>query len=210
MARIHVVSVVDESSSMGHLQKATIDGFNEYMDELRKDEEAAEDTYISLVKFSSSVSVVFENQKLSNVEPLTTKSYVPNGMTALFDGIARGVSVVDPKVAPEDKVVVLVQTDGAENYSRESTRETILKTIEDREGRGNWTFVYLGAGIPEDQLVTASAGIGVGAANTVSYGATAQGTQGTYSSLASNTIAYRGKSAKRSSKSFLTEDKTDD
>ena len=62
-------------------------------------------------------------------------------------------------------VVIVIQTDGAENSSRSFNNETIKALIKDRE-ENQWTFMFLGANI--DAFATGAA-FGMNAANTANY-----------------------------------------
>lgn len=195
MSKTHVAAVIDESSSMWNLQDATIDGFNEYIDELMKDIAAAEETTVSLTKFSGVANVVYTDKPLHQVPRLDRITYSPQGSTALYDAIGLTVGQLAPKVRKEDTAIVIVLTDGHENVSKENTREDILNLITRKESEGNWTFVYLGAN--QDAFAVGTQ-IGFKGGNTASYFATADSVKDTYSSLATNTSNLRSRS--RSSK----------
>lgn len=210
MGTTRVGVVVDESSSMWSLQRATIDGFNEYIDELKKDSAAAEETTVSLTKFSGVPVVIYTDKPLLQVERLNDKTYSPNGSTALYDAIALTVGQLAPRVGADDTAIILVQTDGYENSSVETTANDVVNLIQEKESLGNWTFVYLGA---DQDAFTVGTSIGFRGGNTLSYAGTAQGTSSTYANLASNTVSLRGKTRsglKTNSSSFLTEDQDDE
>lgn len=177
----HVALVLDESSSMGSVLQETVSGFNEYIDELRKDSEEI-DFRVTLIKFSSTVQTVFKGSKLDEVPALDLMNYSPNGMTALYDGIGRAITQIVPNVAPADTALVVVLTDGFENMSREYNQQSILALIKKYEALGNWTFVYLGA---DQDAWGVSKNIGFQVGNTMSYASA--DTSGTYSKLASST-----------------------
>ena len=71
-------------------------------------------------------------------------------MTALFDAIAHTVLETDLRLHDEgradEKVLVVVMTDGLENSSTDFDGPAIAKLIRGYDERPNWTFVYLGAG----------------------------------------------------------------
>jgi hypothetical protein len=172
---------LDESLSMASVLKETIDGYNEYIDELKNDDvELVDSTYVTLVKYNSRAWVVFGNKPLKLVQKLDTSTYQPGGMTALYDGIGKAVSEVTPRVAPEDKVLVVVQTDGGENSSTEFSNAQIQNLISNR-------FVYLGA---DQDAWSKSQHIGFQQGSTVSYNSA--DTSGTYASLAGTTKKFRG------------------
>jgi len=141
---VYVYLILDESSSMENVRLELIEGINEYIDTLKKDVDVV--YYVTLVKFSNQVTTVYANKPLSEVEPLTTNTYAPNGMTALWDGIGITVYRAKNELSGEYKSVVVVNTDGHENSSKEYKDTTKLKTlISELEATGQWTFTYLGA-----------------------------------------------------------------
>ena len=76
---------------------------------------------------------------------LAPATYTPGGNTAQFDAIAQTVGRADAEKRPGERVLCLIITDGEENSSRETTLEQVRTIIREREGRGDWTFAYLGA-----------------------------------------------------------------
>ena len=115
-----VAMVLDKSGSMGVLRDAVIEGFNDYLAELRT--EPAE-TSLSLTLFDTRFSKMWVGEPLDWVPPLDTFSYRPDGMTALYDAIAHTVIDTDRRLAGEGKehvkTLVVVMTDGLENSSTE-------------------------------------------------------------------------------------------
>lgn len=199
MPNTHIVFIVDESGSMYDVWKPTIDGFNEYIQDLKKDsDDLVAKTYVSLIKFAFTANVVYAGKPLTQVEELNTTTYAPSGGTALNDAIAYAVKDLDSAVGPDDKALVVIQTDGFENSSRETTTEQVKDLIRAYEAKGNWSFAFLGADI--DAWAQAQQ-YGVMRSNTMSYGKGA--TMDTYASLASTTKRYRGASGQ--SVSNLTE-----
>lgn len=66
-------------------------------------------------------------------------------MTPLYDAIGFSVSKLKQELASKTNynVLVTILTDGAENNSKEYTRETIKK-MSDELSEDNWTFTYIG------------------------------------------------------------------
>lgn len=182
--KTRVTFVLDESGSMGVVQKATRDGFDEYVQDLKKEDT---DIVVSVVKFSSHVVEQFMNVPISSVGSLT--NYHPGGSTALYDGIMYAVRDAERTAGPDDRVQVIVMTDGYENSSREANREQVLDTITAKEATGKWEFTYVGAN--QDAWAT-GASIGVQQRNAVNFVADAAHTVGTFSSLAGKTRRYAG------------------
>lgn len=160
-----VFVVQDKSGSMSFRRAETISGFNEYKETLTKDAEG--EVLLSLVQFDTQVNSPFTNRKLSEVSDLTPEDYVPGGMTALYDGVGRTIKDAESSIGDDDKVLVVIMTDGAENSSREYDHEAILKRIEDKRKDG-WEFVFLGAG---EEAWDAGHALGIPNTHTINYGA---------------------------------------
>jgi len=207
MGRTLVGIVLDESGSMANAWQSTIDGFNEYIQELQK--EKADEAAVTLTKFNSVASIKFKLEPVDHVAPLSRRNYQPSGMTALYDAIAYTVNHLENEVRDGDRVVITVLTDGHENSSRETTREQVLALLDRKEKQGNWTFVYLGADQDAITAQRASQSIGIRSANTVSY---EKGrTSDVYASLASVSNRMR-RSGSLSSNNFgaVVQDSLDD
>ncbi len=67
--------VLDESGSMQSVKSATLDGFNEYLATLQREAVAT----FTLTAFYTAVRVVRESKAVTEVEPLTDKTYLPGG-----------------------------------------------------------------------------------------------------------------------------------
>lgn len=137
-----VLTVIDESGSMAPKRKDVIGGFNTFLADQQAQPGACR---MILVKFNTEKSVAFKATPLENVQPLTEATYTPGGGTALFDAVAEAVRLADADKDPDERVLCLILTDGEENSSKETTRDQLLAIIKEREGRGDWTFTYMGA-----------------------------------------------------------------
>lgn len=156
--------IIDESGSMAGIQGQVITGFNEYISELRKNVDGK--VFVTLTTFSTGEKSPFTFKPLDEVEDLTYSTYVPAGMTALYDAIANTVKRVESDVTDNTQVITVIMTDGQENSSRENTEEQVNALITQKQDAGNWTFVFLGA--DQDAWATASR-LGVARGNVISY-----------------------------------------
>lgn len=154
MPTTHLAVILDESGSMAISQLATISGFNEYIDSLKADQ-APEPMVVSLTKFCTTFTKLWSNLPLADVPLLNTALYQPDGLTALYDAIAHTLMDLEPAVQAADRVLCVILTDGQENSSKENTRDQIFAMIDERQKRGNWTFVFLGAN--QDSWATGAA-----------------------------------------------------
>lgn len=152
--KFHSVVILDRSGSMDLVRDKTVSGVNEYIQTLDKDNG---DMVFTLAVFNSKgsfgsnskldIEYLYDNQKISEVKPLTSEQYSPIGGTPLLDAIGTVITKIEglykgKKTKPD--ISVMIVTDGEENSSVEYTKEAIKKLIEDRE-KGNWGFAYLGA-----------------------------------------------------------------
>jgi hypothetical protein len=199
-----VAMILDKSGSMEVVRDAVIEGFNDYLAGLLED---TADTYFSLTMFDTSFHHVFTAEPLAQVPALNALTYAPDGMTALYDAIGHTVIETDRRLAREGraemKVLVVVMTDGLENSSTDHTAASIGELVRAYEERGNWTFVYLGAGHDtiRDAQRTAAV-IGYKAANAMRYEASPAAIKSSMASLAAATKTRRRAFAKKTDAFF--------
>jgi len=177
-----VVFILDQTGSMGVCRDATISGFNEYIGTLKKQKGKV---LFSLTKFNSErVENTYESTNIKDVQPLNSDTYIPSGMTPLYDAIAKGIKGTKDKGAKDKNVLFVMMTDGEENSSREYKRDDIFKMVKEQESKG-WTFVFLGAN--QDSWATGQS-IGLHKGNVMNYDV-AQTAQ-TFANLSSVTMSY--------------------
>lgn len=163
-SRTRVYVVQDKSGSMGVRRAETISGFNEYVDELRNNAEG--EVLLSLVQFDTAIDTPYTSKPLAEVPTMTEVDFIPGGMTALRDGVGRAIADASRQVQPDDKVLVIIMTDGGENSSREYTHEAILDQIKAHREKG-WEFVFLGAG---EEAWNAGKMLGIADSHVINYG----------------------------------------
>lgn len=183
--KILVSFILDETGSMESVKQQTISGFNEYIDTLKK-EKTSKNVLFTLTKFNSeAVNIVCDGIKLDDVIRLDNFNYHPNCLTPLYDAIGKTIHSLENKIkGKKQSALVVIQTDGEENASKEFTRESIFNLIDEKKKLG-WTFAFLGA--DQDAWVT-SQSLGIAKGNTVSY--TSSNTRGTIAMAASSTARY--------------------
>ena len=181
--------VLDKSGSMGSCVTDTIGGFNTYIQKLKEDKKSSYS--FSLTLFDTS----FENRHvavdLAKVPELTHNTYIPGGMTALYDAIGKTVTAVEGSSKEYDRVLTVIMTDGQENSSREY-RLSMVKDLITRKEKEGWTFVFLGADI---SAFAVGDSIGTQTANSVVYNTQNMGA--TFSNLACATMSYSSDSLTR-------------
>lgn len=156
-----IVCVIDRSGSMAKIKSDAIGGFNTFLKDQKAVGTPCKFTY---VQFDEEYELVYDGINIQGMPPLNDGTFVPRGMTALYDAIGRTINAVGERLAktPEDKrpgrVVFVILTDGLENASREFHRDRVFSMISTQRNEFNWEFVFLAANM-DAQEVAASIGI---------------------------------------------------
>jgi len=186
-----IAVIADASGSMGHLTDDTIGSFNIFLNEQKANPAEAAFT---LCIFNSLHHLVHDFTRLHGVAELTRETYRCSGSTALLDAMGFTIDALGSKLAamPEEerpsKVIVLVITDGEENCSHTYTHEQIKAKVEHQRDTYSWEFVFIGANI---DAISTGTSFGFSAQNSVTYTASAAGTEQLYRSVSSNMTSYR-------------------
>lgn len=144
--KTEIITILDKSGSMHGVVDDTIGGFNSFIKEQREKEEN-EEVNVTLTLFDTKISKVYVSEDIDTVAELTTKTYSPGGMTALFDAVGLTIQELESKWDKDpDKVIVVIITDGQENSSVEYTYKGIKRLINRKEKEG-FEFIFLGAGM---------------------------------------------------------------
>jgi uncharacterized protein YegL len=186
----HIAMVLDRSGSMQSLRNEIIGGFNAFIEEQKNVEGKAT---VTLVQFDNEIDRMADFKPLPEIDPLTEKTYVPRGMTKLYDAIGLTVKTVQESIAnlkkgKPDKVLVLILTDGLENSSQEYDTAAIRGLLDERQKDG-WEFSFIGAN--QDAVLTAK---GLGLRNpdaNITYSATKEGAESVLRSMSRATATYR-------------------
>lgn len=190
--------ILDKSGSMQSIQDATISGFNEYVDSLKKD---GNKYSFSLTFFDTEVKQTYKNTPIAKIEKLSRENYLPDGWTALYDAACRTIKEVKDSVKDSQKVLTVIMTDGQENSSKEYTEANLKVLIKELEATGKWTFVFLGAN--QDSFANA-AKVGISQMNTVNFAATSQGMGNAMKTMAMNTRGF-AMSASNATQAFFSQ-----
>lgn len=202
-----IVCIVDRSGSMGSIAKDAIGGFNTFLADQKT---LPGEAKLSLVLFDNEYLLPVDNQPIQSVEPLTDRTFVPRGSTALFDAIGRTITTIGERLAKTieadrpAQVIVAILTDGEENASHEYGRERIAEMIKHQQEAYNWQFIFLAANM--DAFAQASA-LNIPVSNAANFVADAVGTRNAYDTISNLTTSYRvGNNSGNSA--FVTDDKT--
>ena len=132
---------------------------------------------------------------IQSVPELNETTYYPNGMTAMNDGIGVAIDKAGERLSKtkeEDrpsKVIVLIITDGDENYSKEYTGTKIKEMIDTQQNTFNWEFIFLGANVNVEQIAK---DYGFKEGKFASYNQTVKGTLATFDSMTMAVTSERG------------------
>lgn len=153
-APVWVAVIVDESGSMAGSRDKVISGFNEFLQDRKKDSEDLQ-VRLWLTKFNTTRTVVLSGEDVNNVREMERKDYNPAGGTALFDAVGATVYAMDSELAKVEgqkpRIIVCIFTDGEENSSEEINGLTLKTIIKNRESTNNYVFKFVGAS-PEAML----------------------------------------------------------
>lgn len=175
--------VLDRSGSMESIRDTTISGFNTYLAEQAKLPGAR----FSLTQFDTEgIDHDYIAVPVEQVHRLSRDTFVPRGGTPLYDAVAASINAVIAG-KPSGKVVFVIITDGAENSSREYTREQVFELV-NRQRTAGWEFVFMGANVDAYEV---GAGLGVAAASSYNYAADAAGVARAYAAVSRTTGLYR-------------------
>lgn len=145
---IHVCFVIDSSGSMSDMVSDVKAGFDKIIKEQKENDKGQ--CSISLFTFGSNVEEKFIGKDVKEVKNL---EYDPMGMTAMNDGIGTAIDKVgawlrDTKEEERpSKVLVVIMTDGEENFSKEYSLGKVKEMISHQQDRYNWTFTFVGCDI---------------------------------------------------------------
>jgi len=204
---VEMVAIIDRSGSMATIASDTIGGYNALIESQRKEEG---DANVTLVLFDHEYTIVYDNVDIQEVELLTSETFVPRGMTGLYDAIGRTIVTVGERLSKTvegerpSKVIVTIITDGYENASKEYVQTQIKEMIELQEGTYNWEFMFLAANM---DAVTEGASLGIRGSKSMNFTANSGGTD---SMMKSVSMAYSSYRSKDVSDDFDIKDLSDD
>jgi uncharacterized protein YegL len=154
-----IAFILDRSGSMQSIAETAVTGFNELLDQQKKEHEQTP-VRMSLILFNTEYEVPFASVPAPELPRLDMKTYSPDGSTALLDAIGRTIDETGSRLAamPESqrpgKVIIAILTDGEENSSRIFNWAQISEKIRHQREVYKWEFLFLGAN--QDAIATAS------------------------------------------------------
>lgn len=192
-----ITVVLDRSGSMASIAGDVMGGLNTF---IREQAGVEGEARFTLVQFDDKYEVVHAHVPVQDVPPLTSRTYVPRGSTALLDAIGRTIVDTGARLAmlsESDRpqtVIFAVQTDGLENASREFTREQVFQMIRHQEEKYAWQFVFLAA---DQNAIEEGGRMGFAAASALDYDKSSGAVAAMYDVMACKvTDVRRGQSRK--------------
>lgn len=143
-----ITIILDRSGSMATIAPDVVGGLNAFIESQRAVEGEA---HLTLVQFDDEYEVVHWRAPIREVPLLTMATYSPRGSTALLDAIGRTLADLStrldalPSAERPERVIVVVQTDGQENASREWSRRKVFELLRLCERERKWELVFLAA-----------------------------------------------------------------
>jgi hypothetical protein len=187
----HISILIDRSGSMANIWDDAVGGVENL---IRDNKKLSEKCTLSLSVFDSVYDEIFKFRDLQLVPECPLSEIAPRGSTALLDALGRMINdtgVVLKNLKEEDrpsKIVVFVQTDGHENWSKEFSKAKIKEMISRQRDTYNWEFIFLGAG--EDAIANQAQDFGIYGATTASFSHAK--TSDVYASVSDKLMSYRG------------------
>ena len=135
---LDLVFIMDRSGSMSGSEEDTIGGFNSFIE---REKDKGLNTHVTTVLFDDNYEVLYKRKDINQVAKLTRDEYWVRGCTALLDAIGKTINMLDHEV--DNKVLVVIMTDGMENASKEYSKDQIRNLINSH----SWEFIYIGADI---------------------------------------------------------------
>ena len=183
-----IALILDKSSSMGDVKQAAISAVNEF---IRTQQNVPGEAVYYGIQFSTVYDIVSDLNDIKNFVPLNEKTYMPSGMTALYDAIGRTIIDLESKLTSNNlktnKVIVAIQTDGEENSSTEFREAEVSRLIERKQADG-WEFVMLGSGW---NTHAAAAKLHIQKDHVMQYKSTAKGTLDAFACSSRSFASYR-------------------
>jgi uncharacterized protein YegL len=150
-----VYILLDASGSMsGQKWEGAISSANDYVAELQKEKIIGT---VSVFAFDSDrYDTLRDNQIVESWKELSVNERTPSGSTPLYDSAARMID--QAMVDNNKKTIIIINTDGYENASREYSLINIKSRINDCKEKG-WEVIFLGSQFKDVEEVGAMLGL---------------------------------------------------
>lgn len=182
-----LICVLDRSGSMSSIKDDTIGSFNSF---LKDQQEAPGKALMTVMLFNDEYEMMHDGVDIGCVEPLTNKTYVPAGTTALFDAIGEAITKAECRFekGKTNRVLFTIITDGQENASKEFDKCKIMNLINKCKEKYEWEFLYLSA---SPSAFTDGHSIGIGNNRIMHFSHTGRGIRGMTAVYGCSATSYR-------------------
>lgn len=207
-----ITLILDKSGSMQSSWQAALDAINEQIQTIKENAEKGGKTYVSLLLFSDSIDIVFENVLASEVSSLEPADYRIGGSTALRDAMTTAIDLMAEKQAAHKNqgfLTVLI-SDGQENASG-VTKEALKSRMDELEKTDKWTFTYMLDGHTWESIQGMTYYANNSVSNIACYNSTPTGTYTGGQMLKSKVADYlvMRNAGQMSTKNFMGQDSAD-
>ena len=168
---LDLVFIMDRSGSMSGSEEDTIGGFNSFIE---REKDKGLNTHVTTVLFDDNYEVLYKRKDINQVAKLTRDEYWVRGCTALLDAIGKTINMLDHEV--DNKVLIVIMTDGMENASKEYSKDQIRNLINSH----SWEFIYIGADIDS---YSEAGNIGIRKSRVANYKKSKKGFEEVYESI---------------------------
>lgn len=140
--RLNTYILLDRSGSMSGRWDETLSSINAYVKAL--DRKVINKVTVATFDTQNSFQfdVIRDNKDAGSFQPVTDKDAAPRGWTPLYDAIGRIVAKADEDA--DEKAIIVIMTDGAENASTELNKDQAKAALDRCRNKG-WEVVFLGA-----------------------------------------------------------------
>lgn len=195
----HITLVVDRTGSMAPIRDDAEGAVNTFISTQAKE---PGECSLLLVEFDAPGSDLAGGDPWYNVvhdgdiQDSPLYSLRPRGWTALYDAIGTAITGTGERLAALKEserpahVFFVVQTDGAENSSKDWALGKLVDSIKVQESKFSWTFIFLGAGPAAWGAANAFVGTGLHK-NATRSGVTGQSLASAYNTTSLDIAAAR-------------------
>lgn len=170
-SKIFIQLLIDRTGSMAPHWQETISAINAYIREIGGKEDLEPRVGLAFFDKQEPHPVLQEKPDVVDMKSWTPlraddPDIAPRGWTPLFDAIGLTVGRMRSRgFADNERVQLVIMTDGQENASREYRLETVKALLKDVQDRG-WAVIFLGANL---EAFSQGATIGTQAGLTAQY-----------------------------------------
>lgn len=166
----HITFILDRSGSMASCWSDAVGGLTTCIEDQKKLDEKCTFSFYS---FDNTVEKHADFKDIKLITENVVASVFPRGSTSLFDAIGLAVKETGntlrklPESLRPGRVLVVIQTDGEENSSREYSSERIKSLISEQTEKYSWDFMFVGS--DQKSVLDASTKLGIEISNTSFY-----------------------------------------